>query len=110
MKIAIIGTGISGLAAAHRLQDRAELTLFEAGSQPGGQVHTVIPESERGLHSIDTGFLDREGASVRQALSADVPMAALAAAAYRVAPGRPAGRGSANPAADPFVTLAGWRG
>jgi len=60
--------------------------------------------------AIDTGFLDREGASVRQALSADVPMAALAAAAYRVAPGRPAGRGSANPAADPFVTLAGWRG
>ena len=57
MKIAIIGTGISGLAAAHRLQDRAELTLFEAGSQPGGHVHTVIAESERGLHSIDTGFI-----------------------------------------------------
>ncbi len=57
MKIAIIGTGISGLAAAHRLQGRAELTLFEAGPQPGGHVHTVVAESERGLHSVDTGFI-----------------------------------------------------
>jgi len=57
MKIAIIGTGVSGLAAAHRLQDQADLTLFESGPQPGGHVHTVVAESERGLHSIDTGFI-----------------------------------------------------
>ena len=30
MKIAIVGSGISGLAAAHRLQGEAHVTLFEA--------------------------------------------------------------------------------
>ena len=57
MNIGIVGTGISGLAAAHRLKGRAELTLFEAGPQPGGHVHPVVAESESGLHSIDTGFI-----------------------------------------------------
>ena len=41
MKIAIVGSGISGLAAAHRLQGEAHVTLFEAGSYFGGHTHTV---------------------------------------------------------------------
>ena len=57
MKVAIIGTGISGLAAAHRLQDKADLTLFEASRKPGGHANTVIAESERGFESLDTGFI-----------------------------------------------------
>ena len=32
MKVAIVGSGISGLAVAHALQGHAELTLFEAGT------------------------------------------------------------------------------
>ncbi len=43
-RIAVIGGGISGLAAAHRvveLEPTAEITLFEAGSQLGGIVRTV---------------------------------------------------------------------
>ena len=60
-KIAIIGSGISGLAAAHALQGHAEITLFEAGSYFGGHTHTVditLPTA-KGLitHGIDTGFL-----------------------------------------------------
>ena len=61
MKIAIIGSGISGLAAAHALQPHADITLFEAGSYFGGHTHTVditLPTANGMVtHGIDTGFL-----------------------------------------------------
>ncbi len=61
MKIAIVGSGISGLAAAHRLRQHAHVTLFEAGSYFGGHTHTVditLP-TPRGpvTWGVDTGFL-----------------------------------------------------
>lgn len=40
-KLAIIGAGLSGLYAAHTLQDQYEITLFEARERPGGRIHTV---------------------------------------------------------------------
>ena len=60
-KIAIIGSGIAGLGAAHALQGSAEVTLFEAGGSFGGHANTVditlpTPHGER-THGIDTGFL-----------------------------------------------------
>jgi predicted NAD/FAD-binding protein len=61
MKIAIVGSGISGLAVAHALHGKAELTLFEAGSYFGGHTHTVdiTLSTPRGsvTHGVDTGFL-----------------------------------------------------
>ncbi|HUH87805.1 MAG TPA: FAD-dependent oxidoreductase [Pusillimonas sp.] len=62
MKVAVIGTGISGLAAAHRLRRQARVTLFEAGSYFGGHTHTVdvtLPDAHgHGVtHGVDTGFL-----------------------------------------------------
>ena len=61
MKIAIIGSGISGLAAAHRLKDQAQVTLFEAGNYFGGHTHTVdvtLPGAQGPVtHGVDTGFL-----------------------------------------------------
>ena len=61
MKIAIVGSGISGLAVAHRLKDQAEVTLFEAGSYFGGHTHTVdvtLPGPGGPVtHGVDTGFL-----------------------------------------------------
>jgi predicted NAD/FAD-binding protein len=61
MKIAIIGSGISGLAAAHALQGRAEISLFEAGNYFGGHTHTVditLPTARGPVtHGVDTGFL-----------------------------------------------------
>jgi predicted NAD/FAD-binding protein len=61
MKIAIIGSGISGLAVAHKLQGQAELTLFEAGDYFGGHTHTVdvtLPgPTGAQTHGVDTGFL-----------------------------------------------------
>jgi predicted NAD/FAD-binding protein len=61
MKIAIVGSGISGLAVAHRLRGSAELTLLEAGDYFGGHTHTVevtLPGPSGPItHGVDTGFL-----------------------------------------------------
>ncbi|RYG10933.1 MAG: FAD-binding protein [Burkholderiales bacterium] len=60
-RVAIVGSGISGLAAAHALQGQAEITLFEAGSYFGGHTHTVdvtLPTAQGPVsHGVDTGFL-----------------------------------------------------
>ena len=60
-RIAVIGSGISGLSAAYHLRNQADVTLFEAGTYFGGHTHTVdvtLP-SPRGMvtHGVDTGFL-----------------------------------------------------
>ncbi len=60
-RIAIVGSGISGLSAAHHLRGHADITLFEAGDYFGGHTHTVdvtLP-SATGMqtHGVDTGFL-----------------------------------------------------
>ena len=61
MKVAIVGSGISGLAAAHRLRGRAHVTLFEAGDYFGGHTHTVditLPTPQGQTRwGVDTGFL-----------------------------------------------------
>lgn len=57
MRIAIIGTGISGLMAAHRLHAMHDLTIFEARDHVGGHTHTVDVDSEHGQLGIDTGFI-----------------------------------------------------
>ena len=60
-RVAIIGSGISGLAAAHALRGHANITLFEAGAYFGGHTHTVditLPTPQGPLtHGVDTGFL-----------------------------------------------------
>jgi predicted NAD/FAD-binding protein len=61
MRLAIVGSGISGLAVAHRLGGQADITLFEAGDYFGGHTHTVDLTLNQGgarlTHGIDTGFL-----------------------------------------------------
>ena len=55
--IAIIGTGISGLACAHFLKGDFDLTLFEKDDRIGGHSNTVeVPENGRML-PLDTGFM-----------------------------------------------------
>jgi len=60
-RIAVIGSGISGLSTAYHLRNQADVTLFEAGSYFGGHTHTVdvTLQSPQGMvtQGVDTGFL-----------------------------------------------------
>ncbi|HET9153737.1 MAG TPA: FAD-dependent oxidoreductase [Solirubrobacterales bacterium] len=56
-RIAIVGTGISGLVAAHRLHPEHEIVVYEASERIGGHTHTVAVEAADGTHWIDTGFI-----------------------------------------------------
>jgi predicted NAD/FAD-binding protein len=56
-RIAVIGAGISGLAAAYFLNRRHDVVLFEAGSYLGGHANTVDIELEGQRCAVDTGFL-----------------------------------------------------
>ncbi|MDZ5435972.1 FAD-dependent oxidoreductase [Pseudomonas fluorescens] len=57
MKIAIIGSGISGLTCAYLLNRQQDITVFEASDWIGGHSHTVDVEVEGERHAIDTGFI-----------------------------------------------------
>lgn len=58
MKIAIIGSGISGNTLAHYLHKEGhELTIFEAGSHIGGHTHTHSVEYLGASYQVDTGFI-----------------------------------------------------
>jgi predicted NAD/FAD-binding protein len=60
-KIAIVGSGISGLAVAHSLKGQADVTLYEAGDYFGGHANTVditLPTAQGNVtYGVDTGFL-----------------------------------------------------
>ena len=53
LRIAIIGTGISGLGAAWLLYPHHDITLFEKEPRPGGHARTVRAEGV----DVDTGFI-----------------------------------------------------
>lgn len=56
-KVAVIGTGVSGAAAAWALRDVADVTVFEAAERLGGHTATVDVDYD-GVHiPVDTGFI-----------------------------------------------------
>ncbi|MGZ8382416.1 MAG: NAD(P)-binding protein, partial [Nitrospira sp.] len=57
MKLAIVGTGIAGMTAAHLLHQDHDLTVFEAGAHIGGHTNTVEVEQQGRSYAIDTGFI-----------------------------------------------------
>ena len=58
MKVAVIGSGISGLTAAHVIARRGnEVTLYEKDGHFGGHSNTVTVAGERGEIGVDTGFI-----------------------------------------------------
>jgi uncharacterized protein len=56
-RVAVIGSGVAGLTAAHVAARSAHVTLFEADDRLGGHADThLVTEGDR-THSIDTGFI-----------------------------------------------------
>jgi predicted NAD/FAD-binding protein len=53
VRVAIVGAGIAGLAAAHRLDPHCDVVLYDAESQAGGHAHTVLADG----HALDAGFV-----------------------------------------------------
>ena len=57
MKVAVIGSGISGLACAHYLSSEHEVWVYEAQRKIGGHTATVDVQLGTRRYSIDTGFI-----------------------------------------------------
>jgi len=60
-RVAVIGSGIAGLGAAHRLAAHCDVTVFEADARLGGHAHTIdvtLPGPHGDVtRGVDTGFL-----------------------------------------------------
>jgi uncharacterized protein len=72
MRVAVIGTGIAGLTAAHVLAPRHDVTVYEADTRPGGHAHTHRVADPAGELRIDAGFIvynDRNYPSFRAILA-----------------------------------------
>jgi predicted NAD/FAD-binding protein len=57
MRLAIVGSGVSGLVVAHLLHPQHDITVFEARDRIGGHVHTIQHEDGAGEWHVDTGFI-----------------------------------------------------
>ena len=57
MKVAIIGAGVAGLAAASRLHAEHDITVFESAGHIGGHTRTERIETPEGAFDVDTGFV-----------------------------------------------------
>jgi len=56
-RVAIVGSGISGLTAAYRLQKDVDITVFEQNDWIGGHTHTVDVTLDDQTYAVDTGFI-----------------------------------------------------
>jgi len=57
LRIAVVGSGVSGLSAAWLLSQRHEVTLFEATDRLGGHANTALAEVGGRPVAVDTGFI-----------------------------------------------------
>jgi uncharacterized protein len=58
MRVAVVGTGVAGLTAAHVLGREHEVAVFEADARPGGHANTLrVDDPRAGELWIDTGFI-----------------------------------------------------
>ena len=56
-RIAVIGTGISGMSAAWLLSQRHQVTVYECDGRIGGHSNTVAVQAAQGPIAVDTGFI-----------------------------------------------------
>jgi predicted NAD/FAD-binding protein len=80
-RIAVVGSGIAGLAASRALAGRARVTLFEAGDHFGGHAHTVDVTLRGRTHGVDIGFVvfNEQASPKLAALLAELGVATAAA-------------------------------
>ena len=57
MKIAVIGSGISGLTTAYYLSREHQVTVFESADKIGGHTATIDVDHNGEQHAVDTGFI-----------------------------------------------------
>ena len=57
MKIAIIGTGISGLTTAYLLNRKHDIMVFEKNDYVGGHTHTHSIKTKQSTLAVDSGFI-----------------------------------------------------
>jgi len=57
VKVAVIGSGVSGLVCSWLLSKHHDVTVFEKNDYAGGHVHTHAFESSVGIQNVDSGFI-----------------------------------------------------
>jgi predicted NAD/FAD-binding protein len=57
MKVAVIGSGVSGLGAAYALKDVCDVALYEKDARLGGHANTVTIDYDGQAIDVDTGFI-----------------------------------------------------
>ena len=57
MRVAVIGSGISGLSSAYLLNRNSDVHLFEQDHRIGGHSHTVDADFNGVKVPVDTGFI-----------------------------------------------------
>ena len=57
MKIAIVGSGVSGMVAAYLLHSDHDIEVFEANDYIGGHTHTINVRRDNKSYAVDTGFI-----------------------------------------------------
>ena len=57
LKVAVVGTGISGLAAAYMLSSENQVDVYEKNDLPGGHTRTVTVDYNGKQIPVDTGFI-----------------------------------------------------
>jgi len=56
-RVAVVGSGISGLSAAWLLSGKLSVTLYESEPRLGGHSNTIMVPTKNGVLPVDTGFI-----------------------------------------------------
>ncbi|MDQ3155353.1 MAG: FAD-dependent oxidoreductase [Actinomycetota bacterium] len=56
-RVAVVGSGVSGLTAAYVLRKSHDVTVFEAENRLGGHAHTHTIDDPDATHNVDSGFI-----------------------------------------------------